>query len=312
VASLGRPDYIAINFFLFNKIEDGEDYIAADELVFQALNFKHSATFDKLALFAFNFSYVGSWRGAEHYQRRPALWAHHYVSDRLAGELNWNTKGVSADDIEKFVVSSGRYRAKTSRKLATNLNYLYQVGRLAELASPKVERWWVDALFLALDRLIEDRQSRNLATGPETWSAQLDRTNFHFISGRRSIEKDLATKHLLKLYEVCGGRLRFSEDEIRARQSILLPDIQWFANQESPIAAIHPSNPKIVKTLPRACAMLARYGAGFVDLDADDLERLDLEEFIREQTRRALARLQEEGVFPTMSAEELMKITRGK
>ena len=106
VAQIQRPDYIAINFFLFNKVHQGEDYIIADELVFQALNFPHSADFDKLGLFAFNFSLVGKWKGASSFQSRPALWAQHYVADRVAQEFNWNTHRVSADDIQAFVRST--------------------------------------------------------------------------------------------------------------------------------------------------------------------------------------------------------------
>lgn len=308
----GRIDFIPMNFFLYNKFKDGKQVIVADELVYQALNFDHSPDFDKLALFAFNFSYVGTWQGAEPYQSRPALWAHHYISDRIAQEENWNIKKISADDIERFLRSDKRYVAKTTRKLATNLNYLYQIAHLSELSNSRVERWWVNAIFLALDRLIEDRLRRNIATTPNQFAARLDRANFHFISGRRSIEKDLATKHLLKLYDACGGRSRFSDEEVRARQELLLPDLHWFANQIEPIAALHPSNPRIVKTLPRACAMLARYCAGFIDLDLDQLENMDLQEFIRGRTKEALDKLRQLGVSPTMTAEELMKITRGR
>lgn len=50
VASAGRPDFIPVNFFLFNKVKDGTDYLIVDELVFQALNSKHSRRFDKLLI----------------------------------------------------------------------------------------------------------------------------------------------------------------------------------------------------------------------------------------------------------------------
>ncbi|HEX3948975.1 MAG TPA: hypothetical protein VHW95_03885 [Steroidobacteraceae bacterium] len=312
VRRAGRPDYIPINFFLFNKIADGQDYIVADELVFQALNFDHSDEFDALALFAFNYSFVGKWKGAEEYQNRPALWAHHYITDRVASTLNWGLSRVNADDIEQFVKSDPRYHAKTARKLATNLNYLYQIGQLSKFRSDRVERWWVNALFLALDRLIEDRVSRGQNSSSKNWSAYLDRSNFHFISGKRSVEKDLATRHLLDLYEACGARERFSEEEVRERQKLLLPDIQWFANQQEPIAAIHPSNPRIIKTIPRACAMLAKHIAGFIDLDLDQLESLNLKEFIRTKTKQALDNLKERGISPKMSVEDLMKLTRGR
>ena len=307
-----RPDYIPINFFLFNKVIDGQDYIVADELVFQALSFDHSRDFDALGMFAFNYSFVGKWKGAEDYQSRPALWAHHYITDRVASVFNWNLSRVNADDIERFVRSDRRYHAKTARKLATNLNYLYQIGQLSAFRSDRVERWWVNGLFLALDRLIEDRASRGQSTNSNSWSTYLDRSDFHYISGKRSVEKDLATRHLLNLYEACGGRERFSEQEVRERQKLLLPDIQWFANQQEPIAAIHPSNTRIVKTIPRACAMLAKHIAGFIDLDLDQLETLDLDEFIREQTKQVLDNLKKRGISPKMSVEELMKITRGR
>jgi hypothetical protein len=312
VKRAGRPDYIPINFFLFNKIIDGQDYIVADELVFQALNFEHSSEFDKLGLFAFNFSYVGKWKGAEEYQSRPALWAHHYIVDRVAREFNWKVSQISADDIQKFVQSDRRYHAKTARKLATNLNYLYEIADLSDFKSDRVERWWINSLFLALDRLIEDRASRGQSISSKDWPTYLDRSDFHFVSGKRSVEKDLATRHLLSLYDACGARERFSEEDVRERQRLLLPDIQWFANQQEPIAAIHPSNPRIVKTIPRACAMLAKHIAGFIDLDLDQLESLNLEEFIRTQTREALNRLKERGISPKMSVEELMRLTRGK
>jgi hypothetical protein len=37
VSQAGRPDYIPLNFFLFNKKHAGVDYVTVDELVFQAL-----------------------------------------------------------------------------------------------------------------------------------------------------------------------------------------------------------------------------------------------------------------------------------
>jgi len=312
VSKSGRPDYIPINFFLFNKIIDGQDHIVADELVFQALMFEHSLDFDRLGLFAFILSYVGRWKGAESYQSRPALWAHHYIVDRVANEFGWDTSHVNADDIERFVGSDSRYRARTARKLATNLNYLFSVGGLSGFNQPKVERWWVNALFLALDRIIEDRLMSGQQSASHQWLSQLDRASFHFASGRRSVEKDLATKHLVRLYDACGARTRFSEDEVRERQKILLPDIQWFANQKAPLVALHPSNLRIIKTIPRACAMLARYVAGFVTMDLDELESLNIEDFIREQTKETLEKLREAGITPTMTADDLMKLTRGR
>ena len=61
--------------------------IMVDELVFQAITANHTQRFDKLALFAFNFSYAGVFKGAKPFQRRPALWATAYVKERLARKI---------------------------------------------------------------------------------------------------------------------------------------------------------------------------------------------------------------------------------
>jgi len=312
VSQSGHSEYIPVNFFLFNKNKNGIDHLVADELVFQALTAPHTKNFDKLAIFALNFSYVGRWTGADAAQRRPALWANNYVSEKIANEYGWNTARISANDIERFVAGSPRYKAKSARKLSTNLNYIYEIGHLSDFSSKRVERWWVDALFLALDRLIEDRELDGERVQSGGYSSLLARSSFAQIAGARSLEKDLATKHVVMLYAACGGRARFSDEHVRERTELKIPDVQWFAaNDNRPQGAVHPSNPRILKTIPRACAMLAKY-AGFEVIDADELEAFDLQGFIRNHAQRALTRLKDASVMPTMSVEELMRLTRDK
>lgn len=312
VAKTGRPDYIPINFFLFNRIINGVDYLIADELVYQAITADHSTRFDKLALHAFNLSYVGIWKGADDFQRYPALWAYHYIKKRVAQDFKWDVSKISADDIESFVSQDRRYAAKTARKLATNLNYLYRVGRLADFADGRVDRWWVDALFLTLDRLVEDRQIDGEHTSDDQYRSLLVQSGFQNIAGHPSLEKEMAIGHIVRLYAECGGRQRFSDEYVKERSVLRIPDLQWFAaNDPRPQGAVHPTNPRILKSIPRACAFLAKY-AGFSVIDADEMAQFDPLEFIREHTARALAELEQSGIEPTMTAEELMKITRDR
>ena len=307
-----RPDYIPINFFLFNKPMNGIDYVVADELVFQALNSEHSPRFDKLALFAFNFSFVGRWAGSSPAQRRPALWANAYIRSRVARQFAWDTRKINADDIQQFVSNDQRYTGKTSRKLATNLNYLYQIGNLSDFGTKRIERWWVDALFLALDRLIEDRKLDGKHTAESQYATLLSQFDFLPLSGGRTLEKELAVKHLVDLYAACGSRDRFSEEHVKERTLLLVSYIENFVdNDPRPRGAVHPTNPRIFKSIPRACAMLARY-AGFEVIGPDELEHFDLEEFIRTRTQSALEQLRERNIRPTMTADELMRVTRGK
>jgi hypothetical protein len=312
VTDSGHSEYIPINFFLFNRVQGGSDYLVADELVFQALMAPHTANFDRLALFALNFSYVGRWTGAESTQRRPALWAFHYIVDRVAPIFKWETSSINAKDIQRFIEGDERYRAKSARKVSTNLNYLYGIGHLDGFGDPRVQRWWVDALFLAFDRLIEDCSLDGQDVPEDRYGALLTNSGFPTVSGKRSLEKDLATKHLVALFRACGGRQRFSDEHVRERTELKIPQVEWFAaNDNRPEGAVHPSNPRILKSIPRACAMLARY-AGFDIIDADELQRFNIEEFIRSHTRSALERLRERGLVPTMSVEDLMRLTRDK
>jgi hypothetical protein len=308
----GFIPHIPANFFLFNKIINETDFLVADELVFQALSYVHSKRFDKLALFAFNFSFAGRWGDAYPYQRRPAMWAFHYIADRVAEEMHWDSRQVSSADIETFLRNDKRYRGATTRKVATNLSYLYSAGRLGEFDEVAVDRWWVDALFLALDRIIEDSKLDSHSISDEQYQTALFDAGFGKVSGRASLEKRLAVPHLVHLYTMCGARDRFLDEEVRSQTLLKMPDFEWIlANDGRPQGAVHPTNARILKSIPRACAMLARY-AGFDVIDADELETFDLENFVRKRTRDAILALRNAKIGPAMSAEELMSITRGR
>lgn len=312
IKSSGRPVFIPMNFFLFNKSINGVDHLCADELVFQALNWTHSSRFDKLALFAFNLSLAGRWNGARKEQRRPALWANAYVRERIAKDFQWDTTRINSGDIENFVGNDPRYQAKTSGKLGTNLAYMFRAARIAEFPTPKVERWWVDCLFLGLDRICEDRLLDGKQTQPQQFGPLLQRHGFLELTGKTSLEKELAVQHLAMLYNACGGLNRFSEDATRERINVLLPQLVYFAvNDPRPRGALHLTNPRILKSIPAACAMLAKY-AGFEDLSPDELEEFDLQEFIKRRTHEALANLKDRDIKPTMTAEEIMKLTRDR
>lgn len=307
-----RPDYIPLNFFLYNKIKNGVSYVMVDELVFQAINFRHSSSFDKLALYAFNLSSVGTWKGAASYQSHPALWAKSYIVNRIAQDFRWTVSNVTADDIENYVKNDPRYQARTARKLATNLNYLYKQGRLSEYRSNRPERWWLSALFLTLDRATSDILARGSLPKEAAFEEYLIKQGFHQISGPRSMEKDLAAHHFKELYAACGATSRFSEQAALERQKILLPQVQYFANNPEPVGVFHASNPYARGAIPRACAMLACYVADFQMLDLDEIDDFNVEDFIKENTKSALARIQENPVKTSMTVDELLKITRGE
>ncbi len=311
VKSAGKIDYIPVNFFLLNRVLAGVDILVADELVFNAINFRHSRRFDKLAMFAFNLSMVGVWKGASEAQSRPALWAHYYVRDRIAKDFGWDTRKISADDIESFVKNDRRYTGQTARKLATNLAYLFRIGRIAEYKIEKIDRWWVDCIFLALDREISDRSANSLEVREADYATYLRDADFDDLSGPRSAEKAIAIRHMLALYIACGGIERFSAEAMRQRTAIKLPDLQPYAsNDPSPSAAFHLTNPSLVKAIPRACAMLARYLANFEVIDWSDLDDFDVLEFVRRNLKSALDEIEVSVRRPNVSVEDYLKLMR--
>lgn len=312
ISPSGRPVYIPMNFFLFNKVIDGQDMIIADELVFQALSWDHGPAFDRVALFAFVFSYAGRWKGSQPYQRRPAMWANAYVRDRVAKDLGWNERRITADDIQRFVDEDPRYQAETSRKLATNLNYLLHIGHVGDFSEKRVTRWWVDCLFLALDRLIEDARVSRSEIRPEVYQSFLEKSDFLSLTGGRSLEKELAMKRLVWLYRALGGRSRFSDNAVAERMRELMPNSDMpRPNDPRPRGAVHLTNPRLLKSIPPYCAELARM-AGFDVITPGELEDFDAAAFVRHRTDWALADLNEKGIRPTISIEELLDDTREK
>jgi hypothetical protein len=156
----------------------------------------------------------------------------------------------------------------------------------------------VNALFLALDRLIEDRKLDGHETPETKFAALLAQSGFLALTGRQSLEKELAVKHLVRLYSACGGRDRFSEEQTRELTRVRVHEIQdYLANDHRPGGAVHPTNPRILKTIPRACALLAK-NAGFDFLLPDELDQFDVDTFIKRKASDAIRRLKEKGVRP--------------
>ncbi|MHA3841002.1 hypothetical protein ACX0GZ_07270 [Sphingomonas aestuarii] len=309
ISSLGRPDFIPLNFFLLNDIVDGESVVLIDELAYSALTRDHDKDFDALALLAFNTSYVGSWKGAEAWQKYPATWAFFYITERVATELKWDTASVNADDIERFIKSSPRYTGETSRKLATNLSYMFKVGGLSRLSDGKVTRLWADATFLVLDRVSAERHALNAELSVDDLIDGLNRSRFDRLSGIASLDRTLAIEPLCKLYAACGGINRWSVEYVHQRQQILIPHINQYLGSNEPWVMVDPLDATLSKAVPQACAMLARYVAGFEELGPPS--DFDVESYVRNRTQDALAHLKALNINPKMSAEDLMKITRG-
>lgn len=162
LGKIAGSELIPLNFFLFNKTIDNEDYVMLDELVNQALNFEYSPDFDRLAAYALTLSKVGKWKGAKPFQQYPAMWAKKLISTEIYDGETWRPKRLNSDFIEKFFLSNLTYSAKTPRKFATNLNYIFEQANYDFLETGILEDWWTNALFLNLDRYLMDTESDSI------------------------------------------------------------------------------------------------------------------------------------------------------
>ena len=304
--------HIPLNFFLINMVVDGQNMVLVDELVYQAISFEHSSDFDKLALIAFNNSFAGSWHGAYSWQRYPAPWAFHYVTDKISRQGNWDTSAISARDIDTFISSSGQYQAQHAGKVSTNLNYMYLAGGISEMAGTTITRWWVNCVFLILDRVIVEGNVDGDETSVSDLVQLITAAGFQKISGQQSKNRQLALAPLVSLYKACGGMDRWSVDAVRERQLLRLPEINYFANSDDPFYAIYPRDPNVIKSIPRACAMLAKDVAGFEEIDATELQNWNIVDYVKNRTKAALKMLRERGVTPIMTSDDLLKLTRGE
>jgi len=301
--------HIPLNFFLLNGKSAGENWLLIDELVYQGITFEHSKHFDKIALIAFLNSYVGEWHGATGWQAKPAPWARQFILENVRNESTWNTSAISANAIQQFIEGSGRYRAKSARKISTNLNFFLKIAGIEELDSQKIERWWVDSMFLVMDRSFSERETEVSSARASQYVLEAQYLRF---SGPYSKNKELSIRPLSDLYWACGGLDRWSKDAIGARQTTELPDVHYFANSEDPFYAIYQHDPNIIKVIPRICAMLAKNLTDFEEIAEDQLVDWDPYQYIKDKTKSALDALRLKGVSPNLSAAELLKLTRGK
>lgn len=293
--------FIPANFFLFNYIDGSVDRITYDELVFQAVAFEHSLDFDRLGLLAFNLSLAGAWRGAKPWQRRPAIWSNRYVVERLGETHDWNVSKVDANDIQDFFVGNERYRARTTRKLSTNLAYLYRLGGLEQVVASRIERWWMNAAFLAADRFahLSIVQKPSIAALHDAFDAFA----FFDLTGGSTVEKRYALGRAMHMFVSIGGTDRFARSEAALASGK--------TNDPRPFGVIDKKLPRAPKSLPPGVdGRMELLDASFGHLDYGELERFEPDAFVREASLQALARLRSQGIVPTMSSDDLMKLLR--
>lgn len=101
------------------------------------------------------------------------------------------------------------YVAEGARKLATNLNFVYQLAELSSVRSSRLSIWWGAALFLALDRITSDRQLDLKGVSADRLLEMLSEERFFELTAISPVEGQAAASDLISLYREAGGRDRF-------------------------------------------------------------------------------------------------------
>lgn len=154
---------IASNFFLFNVVTHGENTMAVDEFVRQAIMEPHSTAFDRLGLFVLNLSMGGRRLGSANGTEFPALWANSYVKQVLFQGGRWQSKALDESAIDALFFTRIRGNRDSRVKIRNNYRGVFEQAKFLPARQPVINTdagaWMAAALFTAWDR-------RTLASGP--------------------------------------------------------------------------------------------------------------------------------------------------
>jgi hypothetical protein len=146
-------ELVPINFFLYNR----GGTLPVDELVYQAIEKPHSLRFDRLALFAFHLSRVGSGTGVV---SRPAMWANEFVRERLWHDDAWRKASLAEGAMDTFIDDRLNAAKIVRTKCRSNYRHLFQLCEYLsaplDIINTGCEQWVGPALFLAWDRALLD------------------------------------------------------------------------------------------------------------------------------------------------------------
>lgn len=160
----------------------------------------------------------------------------------------------------------------------------------------------MNASFLAADRLCRLQYARRLNVS--AIGEALEEFEFGLLSGGKNVEKSYALKRLLEMYVSVGGPARF-ERSVEAINT-------GRTNDPRPYGLVDKKLPRAPKSLPAGVVNTMDWlDASYEVLDHDELKAFDVDMFVREASVRALSKIRERGIKPTMSSSDLMALMRG-
>lgn len=205
---------IPVNFFLNNLNNE----LSVDELVFQAIQHTHSARFDRLALFAFHLNRVGV---SSQKDARPAMWANEFVRERLWLDGVWQSSALSVSSLDDFFKDRIRAQEDVKVKCRSNYRHLYELCEFLPSPLPVInsgaDYWFRSSMFLAWDRHV-------LAGGSDDRTSLLsivDEDELYKLLGLTREYTLARASDVVGRYFAVGGVARFTKRKKEATETVL-------------------------------------------------------------------------------------------
>jgi hypothetical protein len=152
-------ELVPLDFFLFSKRGDKDDYVLVDELVQQSVSVPYGRMFDRLALFTFHFAQSGTWRNSMWDDGKVAGWSNEFIRQFVWQDNAWQRVALSDECILEFIVSRVQGTDKTHTKMFTNYRHLLRIsgvfdGLMADPIDLQPEQWGEKACMIAWDRMM--------------------------------------------------------------------------------------------------------------------------------------------------------------
>jgi hypothetical protein len=200
----GSLELIPINFFLHNK----SGKMSVDELVFQAISRPHNIDFDRLSLFAFHLTQVGT--PPQQGPQRPALWANEFAKEVLWKTDSWQSAALIHSALDNFIADTMNASEDVRIKSRNNYRYFFELAGYLPTSGATIntgqEGWITPALYLAWDRFVLDG-------GSEEKNALLkyvDDEELYKLIGTSKADVDEIANIVVPLYLDAGATDRFA------------------------------------------------------------------------------------------------------
>jgi len=234
---------IPVNFFLYNRISQSQNFVAIDELVYMALTTSHSLRFDRLSLFSLHLSVGGERAGVNAGISKPALWIKDYVRYELWRDGWWQRAKLDIPNMDSFFNTVLDAEQDVRVKCRSNYRHLFSLCEYLDGTEKDIDtgadKWIGSAYFLAWDRYLMD-QSQDQGQQDELIKYARDSELYKLLGLPEDYVEEYVNE-IVKNYIDAGCLSRFKAQSIKLSKKIIFRNPQGaeVEIESAPIAAVN-------------------------------------------------------------------------